>query len=132
MEQIDPAADRPTFGANDADARGADRGAQAWGEAGSALREEINKCLEEFRSVSDEQLPEVRRRLNALLAEAQRTGNAYYDSVRHSSSRLASAASRELQHSCAATEAYVQEKPWQALAVVGAVSFISGLLCRRR
>lgn len=97
-----------------------------------ALKDEIGKCLDEFRSVSEEQLPEVRQRLEALLSEAQRTGNAYYDSVRHSSSRLASAASREFHNSCAATEAYVQERPWQALAVVGAVSFLSGLLMRRR
>ncbi len=105
---------------------------QQAGAAAQALKDEIGKCLEEFRSVSEEQLPEVRKRLDALLDETQRTGSAYYDSVRHSSSRLASAASREFHQSCAATEAYVQEKPWQALAVVGAVSFLSGLLLRRR
>lgn len=102
------------------------------GAAARALKDEISKCLDELRSVSDEQLPEVRQRLEALLEEAQRTGNAYYDSVRHSSARLASAASREFHHSCAATQAYVQERPWHALAVVGAVSFLSGLLMRRR
>lgn len=128
MENVNPDSGHSAFGSHEADAHDAREAASS---SARRLRDEINRCLEEIRSVSDEQLPEVRQRLDALLAEAQRTGSAYYDSVRHSSSRLASAASREFHQSCAATEAYVQQRPWQALAVVGAVSFISGLLLRR-
>lgn len=130
MEHDKPGTEHSAFDTHEGGAAGGPR--EQGQAAGRALRDEINRCLDEIRSVSDEQLPEVRQRLEALLAEAQRTGSAYYDSVRHSSSRLASAASREFHESCAATEAYVQQRPWQALAVVGAVSFLSGLLLRRR
>ena len=96
------------------------------------MREELGRCLDEFRSVSEEKLPEVRRRIDALVADAGKVGHAYYDSVRHASSRLAAAAGDDLNRSREATEGYVRANPWRSLAITGALAFIGGLLFTRR
>jgi ElaB/YqjD/DUF883 family membrane-anchored ribosome-binding protein len=96
------------------------------------MREELGRCLDEFRSVSEEKLPEVRRRIDALVTDAGKAGHAYYDSVRHASSRLAAAAGDDLHRSCEATANYVRANPWRSLSITGALAFVAGLLLTRR
>lgn len=96
------------------------------------MRDELGRCLDEFRSVSEEKLPEVRQRIEALVADASKVGHAYYDSVRHASSRLAAAAGNDLHRSREATASYVRENPWRSLTVTGALAFVVGMLLTRR
>jgi ElaB/YqjD/DUF883 family membrane-anchored ribosome-binding protein len=96
------------------------------------MRDELGRCLDEFRSVSEEKLPDVRQRIDALVADAGKVGHAYYDSMRHASSRLAAAAGNDLHRSCEATAGYVRANPWRSLTITGALAFVAGLLFTRR
>lgn len=100
--------------------------------AGSTLRDEFDRCLDELRSVSEDRLPEVRKRLDALLAEAGKAGRAGVDSMRASSARLASAVGHDLHDTRDMAQHYVEKHPWKALAVAGVVGFIGSLLLLRR
>lgn len=96
------------------------------------VRREIAQLLDELRSVSEDRLPGLRERLDALLDAVGQTGSAYVHGVRAQSERVASAAKGEILHSRDATEEYVRANPWRSMAVVGAFALIGGLLVGRR
>ena len=78
MENVNPDSGHSAFGSHEADAHDAREAASS---SARRLRDEINRCLEEIRSVSDEQLPEVRQRLDALLADLGAVG--HFEDVLH-------------------------------------------------
>jgi len=92
----------------------------------------LDSILQEFRTVSDENLPALRERLDDLLAAGSKTGTAYYDTFKRSSGRIGQVARRELQHSREVADAYVKENPWRTAALAGGIAFLGGLLLGRR
>ena len=96
------------------------------------LRREIAQLLDELRSVSDERLPGVRERLDALVDAVGQTGSAYANGVRTQTERIASVAKDEIVHSRDLTQEYVRANPWRSMAAVGALAMIAGMLFGRR
>lgn len=92
----------------------------------------LDSILQEFRSVSDENLPALRQRLDDLLAAGSKTGTAYYATLKRSSGRLGQIARHELEHSREVADTYVKENPWRTVAIAGGVAFLGGLLLGRR
>lgn len=96
------------------------------------FQSDVEKILADLKDATQEQIPELRDRLEAALESARDTGNGVFDNVRSAARSFAGLAADNLCQGRDSACDYISNNPWRAAAVIGAAGVLLGAVISRR